>query len=119
MLEVRNLKSVVDETLIYCTMDVNGGTKKVTSQVAANSPYWDTPAEFSTTNPTPVVKVKLFTDNTSMLALDDKELGKVVINPSPSSSKVCTGSKGLSDNESNEKIIVLPRTSFPNTVALL
>ena len=90
MLEVRNLKSVVDETLIYCTMDVNGGTKKVTSQVAANSPYWDTPAEFSTTNPTPVVKVKLFTDNTSMLALDDKELGKVVINPSPSSSKVCT-----------------------------
>jgi len=111
VLEVRNLKSVVEETLIYCTSDVNGGTKKVTGQVAASSPYWSTPAEFSTTNPTPVVKVKLFTDSTSMLALDDKELGKVTINPTPSSSKAgewykATVAKGSEDQGLRMKVQV-------------
>lgn len=88
VLEVRNLKSCAADKIIYCTMEVDGHNKLVTDQVEASRGMWDTQGDFTTSHPLPTVKIKLNTENSSMLALDDQTLGKITINPTPLSTKV-------------------------------
>lgn len=85
--EVRGLKSVPSNRIVYCTMEVDGGEKYRTEHAEAGKPVWESLAEFPTNLILPIVKVKLYMENPGILSLDDNKLGKVTLQIDPTFNK--------------------------------
>ncbi|XP_061419101.1 calcium-dependent secretion activator 1-like [Lethenteron reissneri] len=88
VMEVLGLRSLTANRTVYCTMEVEGGEKLQTEQAEASTPKWDTQGDFRINVPLPLVKVKLFAVNSRKLALEDKELGRVILQPMATATRV-------------------------------
>ena len=85
--EVRGLKSIPTNRIVYCTMEVEGGEKYRTEHAEAGKPVWESLAEFPTNQILPIIKVKLYMENPGLLSLDDNKLGKLSLQIDPTFNK--------------------------------
>ncbi|CAF4590428.1 unnamed protein product, partial [Rotaria sp. Silwood2] len=81
--EVRGLKSIPTNRIVYCTMEVEGGEKYRTEHAEAGKPVWESLAEFSTNQILPIINVKHFMENPGLLSLHDNKLGKLSLQIDP------------------------------------
>ncbi|GAU94345.1 hypothetical protein RvY_06135-2 [Ramazzottius varieornatus] len=86
--EVQGVKSVQPTKLLYCTMEVEGGGEKLqTDRVEVSKAHWDTQGDFTITHPLTIVKVRLFVENSRMISMSDKELGKLLVKLTPNTNR--------------------------------
>nr|CAH8843558.1 unnamed protein product [Trichobilharzia regenti] len=79
--QVRNIHNLPRTKKLYCAVELDcTPDRKRTESVEVSKPVWNTTAEFQTSQPLPIVKVKVFKECSGPLTLDDKELGRVTIN---------------------------------------
>lgn len=89
VMEVKGLKSLPPNRIVFCVMEVQGHSKLQTDQAEASRPIWDTSGDFKTHQPLPIIKVKLCMETQNILQ-DNKELGRVVLRPDPNFSRAAT-----------------------------
>uniref|UniRef100_A0A8C2JYI8 Ca++-dependent secretion activator 2 n=1 Tax=Cyprinus carpio TaxID=7962 RepID=A0A8C2JYI8_CYPCA len=82
IIEVQGLKSVAPNRIVYTNTII-----PIFLLQTLEIEMWGTQGDFTTTHPLPAVKVKLFTESTGVLALEDKELGRVVLHPTTNGPK--------------------------------
>ena len=89
VMEVKGLKSLPPNRIVFCVMELEGHNKLQTDQAEASRPIWDTSGDFKTHQPLPIIKVKLCMETQNILQ-DMKEVGRIVLRPDPMFTRAST-----------------------------
>jgi len=90
----------------YCSIFICWTLSKGEFHVSVSS--WETQGDFTTCHPRPVIKIKLIEERSGVLALDDKELGRVCEQPNKPTQSIHILINQWCNNSVSFEILVLP-----------
>ncbi|OAF70001.1 Calcium-dependent secretion activator [Intoshia linei] len=104
IIKISGLKSIQDNKIIYCTMELDNGQKFQTTQANISNPIFDVQADFKFSYPLPNLKIRLFLESSNILKIDDREIAKIHMDITPYTRKISEVHRMINTKHITDKI---------------